>query len=107
MQLPIDLLLDDNMKSKGIYERHYDDYTTERRRCLADGTNWLWVYLDGNGNVEFFAVNDAHYDPKAILDVIAEVYEARIYSEDDPDYYGLYFPSDLAMFKKHGLLPPI
>ena len=50
MQLPIDLLLDDNMKSKGIYERHYDDYTTERRRCLSDGTNWLWVYLDAGSN---------------------------------------------------------
>jgi hypothetical protein len=59
-----------------------------QKRTLTDGQgNYLWVWIDDDGAVEFFTRygrNDTH----AILGAVAEAFETEIFSEDESQFWG-------------------
>jgi hypothetical protein len=70
----------------GIRE-HVASDTSERRRCLTDGRNYLWVYLTENGFVGSLSRYGANA-PGKILAAISEAFETDVFSEHEPQYWG-------------------
>ena len=44
-------LFDGRLKAYGVGEHIELDETSEKRRCLTDGRNYMWVYIDDDGFV--------------------------------------------------------
>jgi hypothetical protein len=80
-------LFDGRLEAFGIREHVEPDETTERRRCLTDGRNYLWVYIDDNGFVSRL-VRYAGNAPGKILNSVAEAFETDIVSEHEPQFWG-------------------
>jgi hypothetical protein len=72
-------LFDERLRKFGIYKHG--------RRYVTDGRgNYLFVEISDDGYaVEFTA---RHCDPSRILIAICEVFKTRIWSEDDPQFWG-------------------
>jgi hypothetical protein len=59
-----------------------------QKRTLTDGQgNYLWVWIDDDGAVEFFT-RYGRNDAVAILAAVAEAFETEIFSEDEPQFWG-------------------
>jgi hypothetical protein len=65
---------------------HISSDTTERMRCLEDGRNCLWVYID-DGFVSYLTRFYGNA-PGKILNAIAEAFETDIFSEYEPQFWG-------------------
>src|SRR6516162_2989846 len=63
--------------------------TTERSRCLTDGTNCMWIEISKRGfvaDITRYGDNDAN----DILKAIDEEFEAGLIDEEHPDYWDGY-----------------
>jgi len=78
-------LFDGRLLEFGI-EEHFPSCEDEERRCLTDGTNFVWVWCDekGFGSFSRYMGSNGEY----ILDTISEVFKTKIYSEYQPEYWG-------------------
>ena len=79
-------LLCGRLDTFGIREDVSSD-TSERRRCLTDGRNYLWVYLTEDGFVGCLSRYGANA-PGKILAAINEAFETDVFSEYEPQYWG-------------------
>jgi hypothetical protein len=63
--------------------------TNEQHRCLCDGDdNYIWFYDDGAGVTGFTCYALLCNYPIHILHSIADLFNVRILSEHDPEYWG-------------------
>jgi hypothetical protein len=81
-----DLLCGRLDSSFGIREKVAPD-TTDRKRCLTDGRNYLWVHLTEDGFVGSLTRYGANA-PGKILAAISEAFETDVFSEHEPQYWG-------------------
>jgi hypothetical protein len=65
-------------------------------RCLTDGQNFLWASHDDMGAVVIFTRYASYGNPTYILETIAEVFQTRIYSEHEPQYWGFETEAELS-----------
>ncbi len=81
-------LFDGRLEAYGVREHINPDETSEKRRCLTDGRNYMWVYIDDDGfvgSVTRYAPGGA---PGKILKAIAEAFDTDVVSEYEPQYWG-------------------
>lgn len=71
----------------GVREHLVKDETTETKKCLTDGRNYLWSYIDEDGFVASFSRYGANA-PGKILNAVQEVTDTAIASEYEPQYWG-------------------
>jgi hypothetical protein len=78
-------ILDGRLEPYGIHE--YADFDkSETNRCLTDGDSGLFVYGDEEGVT--FKANGSCGFPVKILSAICDVFDADIFSNYDPQYWG-------------------
>jgi hypothetical protein len=70
-----------------VREHVVPNETTKKSRCLTDGRNSLWVYIDDDGIVSVIARYGGNA-PGKILNAIAEAFDTDIVSEYEPQYLG-------------------
>jgi hypothetical protein len=81
-------LFDGRLEALGVREKIVPDETTEQKRCLTDGRNHLWVYINDDrivSGVTRYAPGGA---PGKILTAIAEACDTDIVSEYEPQFWG-------------------
>ena len=61
--------------------------STKTSRCLTDGRNYLWVYINDDGFVAGLT-RYAGNSPGKILDAIADTFDTDIVSEHEPQFWG-------------------
>ncbi len=81
-----DQLFDGRLERFGIRE-HVTPETTSTSRCLTDTRNYLWVYIEVDGEVSYITRRGANA-PSKILSAIAEAFGIEIVSEHDPRFWG-------------------
>ena len=79
-------LLDGRLDRYGIREQ-VTKHTSDTQKCLTEGNNWLWVYLNNEGFVTGLNRCGAS-DGDKILSAIAEAFSTDIYSEHEPQFWG-------------------
>jgi hypothetical protein len=62
--------------------------TTEQKRCLTDEHNFLWVHVGDEGFVHSLTRYLPNGAPGRILWAISEAFDAEIFSEHEPQYWG-------------------
>jgi hypothetical protein len=81
-------LFDGRLEKFGVREDISVDKTSEKARCITDGRNYLWVWINDAGVVSGFTRYGLANMPGKILKAIAEVFETDIFSEHEPQYWG-------------------
>jgi hypothetical protein len=87
-------LFDGRLEKFGVREhvklktKNTDISTSENTRCLTDGDNYLWVFIDDAGFVEYLTLFRPGGVPRKILNAIAEATNADVFSEHQPQYWG-------------------
>jgi hypothetical protein len=79
-------LFDGRLEKFCVREQLTDD-TTETSKCLTDGRNCLWVYINDAGIVSSIERSGANASSK-ILNAIAEAFDTDMFSEYEPQYWG-------------------
>jgi hypothetical protein len=79
-------LFDGRLDKFGIREQLTGD-TTEASKCLTDGRNCLWVYINDAGFVGSLTSYGANASSK-ILNAIAQTFDTDIFSEYEPQFWG-------------------
>ena len=64
-----------------------NERTTEAAKCLTDGRNCVWLYIDDDGFVSSLSRYGANA-PSKILGAIATIFETKIFSEYEPQFCG-------------------
>jgi hypothetical protein len=72
----------------GVREHVNPARTTKKERCLTDGRNYLWVYINDGCFVSSLTRWARNGDPTEILDAIAVTMDTGIVSEHEPQYWG-------------------
>jgi hypothetical protein len=80
-------LFDGTLEKFGVHEHVKPDETSKNSRCLTDGRNFLWVYIDDAGLVTCLSRYGANA-PGKILNAIAQALDTDIVSEYEPQYWG-------------------
>lgn len=86
-KIPAADFFDGRLAVFGVSE-HVNENTTERSRCLTDGNNCMWVYIDDNGRVSDVTRYAPGGAPGKILNAIAEAFDVDIVSEHEPQFWG-------------------
>jgi hypothetical protein len=86
-KVPASDLFDGRLERFHVREHVKADETTETNRCLTDGRNYVWVYIDDDGFVSCITRYGANA-PGKILNAVANVSDADIVSEYEPQYWG-------------------
>src|ERR1051326_316464 len=76
-----------NLRSWGVWEHSKRDNDQSDSAWLTDGTNFVQVHQSSAGTLlltRYFP----NGDPSLILRVISEVFETKIYSEYQPQFWG-------------------
>lgn len=81
-------LFDGRLEAFGVREKIVADETTEGKRCLTDGRNYLWVYVNDDGLVSSLTRYFPGGAPGKILNAVAEACDTHIVSEYEPQYWG-------------------
>jgi hypothetical protein len=85
-ELTADRLFDGSLDLKfGVREEVFPK-TTETRRCLTDGHNYLWVSIDNETGLVALLLRYGANDPNKILNAITDVFDADIFSEHEPQF---------------------
>jgi hypothetical protein len=79
-------VLDGRLETFGVRQQFTDD-TTATVKCLTDGRNYLWMYVDEEGFVTLLT-RYGRNAPSKILRVIATTFDTDIVSEYEPQYWG-------------------
>jgi hypothetical protein len=74
------------LENFGVREKVTSD-TSELKRCLTDGRNYLWVYIADDGFVSCLSRYGGNA-PGKIINAIAEAFETEIFSEYEPQFWG-------------------
>ena len=80
-------LFDGRLEELGIRE-HAAVGSNERSRCLTDGRNYLWVYIDERENISDLVRYAPNGAPGKIMNAIGQVFETYIASEYEAKYWG-------------------
>lgn len=80
-------LFDGRLESFGVREKINDQVST-KQKCLTDGNNFLWVYIDDEGFVTTLTRYFPNGAPGKILAAIAEAFDSDIFSEYEPQFWG-------------------
>jgi hypothetical protein len=80
-------LFDRRLEDFGVREHIKPDATTETFRCLTDGRNYLWVYINDAGMVTCITRYGANA-PGKILNAMGEAFNTYIVSEYEPQFWG-------------------
>ena len=80
-------LFDGRLENFGVREHVKPDETSKNRRCLTDGRNYLWVYIDDAGLVSSISRYGGNA-PGKILNSIAQAFDTDIFSEYQPQFWG-------------------
>jgi hypothetical protein len=80
-------LFDGSLEKFGVREHVKPDETSKNSRCLTDGRNFLWVYIDDAGLVTCLSRYGANA-PGKILNAIAQAFDTDIFSEYEPQFWG-------------------
>jgi hypothetical protein len=84
-KLSIEKMFDGRLERFGVHETFVAEATPEWR-CLTDGNNVLWVEGDGKiDNLLGFGMFNA---TEKILTAIEEAFDAQIFSEHQPQFWG-------------------
>ena len=91
-------LFDGRLQKFGVRE-HVNEDTSEERRCLTDGNNFLWLYINDGlvSSLTRYAPNGA---PGKILNAIAQAFDTDIVSEHEPQFYGFADQAEWDAFEK-------
>jgi hypothetical protein len=81
-------LFDGRLAKFGVREHIVQNETTKSRRCLTDGRNYVWVYMDDEDLVACFTRYMSNGAPGKILNAIAEAFDSDIVSEYEPQFWG-------------------
>jgi hypothetical protein len=79
-------LFDGRLENFGVREAESGD-ATETSRCLTDGRNFVWVYIDDDGSVSTLKRYGGNA-PGKILDAVADAFDTDIFSEHEPQFWG-------------------
>jgi hypothetical protein len=77
---------DRRLEQLGVHE-HVAKGTTDRAKCITDGRNFLWVYIDDQGIISSLTRYGGNV-PSKILAAIAEAFKTDIFSEYEPQFWG-------------------
>ena len=80
-------LFDGRLEKFGVREHIEKDETTKTERCLTDGRNCLWVYINDAGLVGRLSRHGINV-PGTIMNAIAEESKTDFFSEHEPQYWG-------------------
>src|SRR5271167_2402247 len=80
-------LFDGRLEEFGVREHVKPAKTIKKERCLTDGCNHLWVYMDDDDLVSRLSRYAPNGDPTEILDAIAVALDTDIVSEYQPQYW--------------------
>jgi hypothetical protein len=81
-------LFDGRLEEFNVREHFNPTQTTKQKRCLTDGRNYLWVFMDDDDFVSSLTRWAPNGDPSGILDAIAVTLDTGIVSEYEPQYWG-------------------
>jgi hypothetical protein len=81
-------LFDGRLEAHGVREHIAADVTTNKERCLTDGNNYMWVYIDDEDFVSCVTRYGSGGAPGKILTAIAEACDTDIVSEYEPEFWG-------------------
>jgi hypothetical protein len=81
-------LFDGRLEACGVREEIATNETTPESRCLTDGNNYVWAYIDGDGFLDSLTRYAPGGSPAKILCAIAEAFDTGIVSEHEPQYWG-------------------
>jgi hypothetical protein len=81
-------LFDGRLEACGVREEIATNETTPESRCLTDGNNYVWAYIDGDGFVGSLTRYASGGAPGKILTAIAEACDTDIVSEYEPQFWG-------------------
>jgi hypothetical protein len=81
-------LFDGRLEELNVHEHFNPTQTSKKRRCLTDGKNYLWVYMDDDGFVSSLTRWMRNGDPSEILGAIAVAFDTGVVSECEPQYWG-------------------
>ena len=87
-KITVEEFFDGRLEVFGVREHIKPDETTEERRCLTDGRNYLWVYINDDGQVSSLTRYFPGGAPGKILNAIAEAFDTDIVSEYQPQFWG-------------------
>jgi hypothetical protein len=79
-------LLDGRLDALGVHEFISRD-TTDTSKCLTDGRNYIWMYINDEGLVSGLSRYGGNV-PSKILRAIASTFDSDIFSEHEPQYWG-------------------
>jgi hypothetical protein len=74
------------LENFGIRE-HINDETNQTAKCLTDGRNYVWVYVDQDGFIDSLCRYGLN-SPRKVLNAVADAFDTDIVSEYDPQYWG-------------------
>jgi hypothetical protein len=80
-------LLDGRLEAFAV-RQHLNDETSAKRKCLTDGNNFLWTYVDDEGFVTCLTRYFPNGAPGKILAAISEAFGTDIFSEYQPQFWG-------------------
>lgn len=75
-------LFDGRLEAFGIREHQGGN-----RRCLTDGSDFLWVYMDHEGWVSTISAIESDR-PSKIAGAIGEAFDIKLFTRDEPQYWG-------------------
>jgi len=75
------------LEAFGVREHVKSDDVAQTSRCLTDGRNYLWVYIDDDGFVGCLSRYGCNA-PGKILSAVAEAFDTDIVSEYEPQFWG-------------------
>jgi hypothetical protein len=87
-----DYRLSKNLKAQDLFDGRLDAFGIREepgsnRRCLTDGRNFLWAYMDWEGSVRRFSGYGPD-GPGKIFDAIGDVFDIHIVGDHQPEYWG-------------------
>jgi hypothetical protein len=80
-------LIDGRLEKFGVWEQPVPDATTDKAKCLTDGTDHLWAYAGRDGFVESLMQYGGSGNG-SILAAIGKAFNTEIFSEFEPAYWG-------------------
>ena len=84
--VPYACVFDGRLEKSGVYE-HVDGQSSEVWRCLTDRRNYLWLSASDDGLLEGITCHKYNV-PIPILTAIAETFDAEIFPEYGPRFWG-------------------
>jgi hypothetical protein len=85
-------ILSKNLKAQDLFDGRLDafgirEHQEDNRRCLTDGHNFLWAYMNCEGSVSCLSAYGPD-GPGKIFAAIGDAFDTHIISEHEPQYWG-------------------